>query len=158
MELPLLTCSHHEECWRQVNKLKPQLSLCALFTVKKKLEDTMQVVLRQAPILKDPLHIKLPLVLPTTTQIQELAPQFLHVARMLDTSETVQYSWESAMYHRSHQKTVHSKDDIAAGRGTTCLKFLGHKSPEDLTTYSNTCFFPFQEVNPTLFSCSQWPA
>lgn len=47
--------------------------------VKKKLEDTMQVISEQAPILKGPLHIKLPLVLPTTTQIQELAPQFLTI-------------------------------------------------------------------------------
>lgn len=61
------------------NKLKPQLSICALLTVKKKLENTMQVVLKQARVLKDPLHIKLPLVLPTTSQIQELAPQFLHI-------------------------------------------------------------------------------
>lgn len=64
-----------------MNKLKSQLSLCVLLAVKKKLKDAMQVVLEQAPILKDPLHIKLPLVfwLPTTSQSQELAPQFLHI-------------------------------------------------------------------------------
>lgn len=47
--------------------------------MKKKLENTTQVVLKQAAKLKDPLLIELPLVLPTTSQIQELSTQFLHI-------------------------------------------------------------------------------
>lgn len=48
--------------------------------VKEKLGNTTQVVLKQEAKLKDPLLIELPLVLPTTSQIQKLSTLFLRIS------------------------------------------------------------------------------
>lgn len=46
---------------------------------EKKLENTTQFGLKQEVKLKIPLLIELPLLLPTTSQIQELSTQFLYI-------------------------------------------------------------------------------
>lgn len=130
--------------------------------VKEKLGNTTQVVLKQEAKLKDPLLIELPLVLPTSSQIQELSTQFLHIS-----SQDIGHLWNSAEQLGISSAPQKPSENSTQQGWHPCRKgnklpetalSLCHKSSEDLTTHFKHLLFPFQVLNPPLFSCCQWPA